>query len=396
MPLRKILGFSLLTLVTLAAIILLAFSFTSGDPLFDFTAFWIAANLTLNGQDPYLQADWIPIYSQFETLGLADNQTFLYPKPILLLFLPFGAMSLETASIIWLVLTQIAVLAAVFLLTSSWQIEQKPKYLLPLFAGLLIFRPYLLTLNLGQLSGFLLLVLTCTLLLWKKQEWLNSGMLLSLLVLKPSLGFPIIALVSLWFVGKKVWRYFFGLGIGGFALLLLGWLFDPDWVTKFLQIGAGKVSATFGFHPTLWGLSGYLCSYEQSCALLSGSLLTGIFMGIFVWMLWKKWDQLNPALILALAIPLALLLTPYLWAYDHLILIIPLVVTMSLLIQQKRSYLLIASLPMGLALISIAFLNIAVRLDNDAWSAMVPLITLLVSSISILFPQKTKTEQNTL
>ncbi|MEN8240965.1 MAG: glycosyltransferase family 87 protein [Chloroflexota bacterium] len=386
MRIKKTLLIAFAGLVVVAGIVLLSIYFTSGDPLFDFTAFWIAAKLTLNGQDPYLQADWVPVYSQFETLGLADNQTFLYPKPILLLFLPFGALPLEIAAFIWLVLTQAAVLAAVYLLTSLWQIEKKIKYLIPLLVGLLIFRPYLLTLNLGQLSGFLLLILTIILLLWQNQKWLIAGILLSLLTLKPSLGFPIIGLVSLWFLTKKVWGHFIGLAIGGGGLMLLGWAFDPKWVSKFLEIGTSKVSATFGFHPTLWGLSGYLCGYQQTCALISGSILTIAFLTLFFVALWKKPDLLTPTAVLALSIPLALLLTPYLWAYDHLLLVLPLTVTIGLLIDQKRAYLLAASLPAALALVSILFLNVAVRIDNDTWSALVPLFSLLVLSIVLLAP----------
>ena len=182
MNLQKSFTIILLTMIALLLIILLAFYFTSGDPLFDFTAFWIAANLTLKGQDPYLMSDWTSVYSQYETLGLADNQTFLYPKPILLLFLPFGALPLQTASIIWLVLTQIAVLVSVILLASTWQVEKPGKYLIPLLVGTLIFRPYLLSLNLGQLSGLLLLILTDhlaslakTKLAWRRDHTLIIG-----------------------------------------------------------------------------------------------------------------------------------------------------------------------------------------------------------------------------
>ncbi|MGD2026944.1 MAG: hypothetical protein PVI99_03935, partial [Anaerolineales bacterium] len=91
----------LLGAVTIALFTLIAFQLTSGEPLFDFTAFWIAGRLTLDGADPYTAADWIPVYEPYD-LGLADNQTFLYPKPILPLFLPFGLLPLRAASVIWL------------------------------------------------------------------------------------------------------------------------------------------------------------------------------------------------------------------------------------------------------------------------------------------------------
>lgn len=379
----------LLILAGLVLISAVAVYFTAGDPLFDFTAFWIAGRLTIEGQDPYLSADWIPVYSQFETLGLADNQTFLYPKPILLLFLPFGALPLKTASILWLVLTQMAVLAAVLFLARSWRSDVRIRYLIPFLIGVIIFRPFLLTLNLGQLGAFFLLVLTFNLVLWRRQVFFKSGMLLSLLALKPSLGFPIIALVSLWFLLKRKWPHFLGLAAGGVSLLVLGWVFDLDWVSKFLSIGTGKVSATFGFHPTLWGISGYLCSHNQSCALASGGTLTVLFLGAFIWAVWKYRDRLSLENLTAVSISLALWLTPYLWAYDHLLLVLPLAVTVGNLIRKNQNYVLPAAVMAVLSIISMLFLNLAVAIDNDTWSALVPLVSLLFTVGSMLLPEKT-------
>jgi hypothetical protein len=378
----------LLWLLALVLFSFIAVYFTAGDPLFDFTAFWIAGDLTLIGQDPYSESDWIPVYSRFESLGLADNQTFLYPKPILLLFLPFGALPLKTAAIIWLILTQVAVLAAVLLLADLWPLEKPARYLTPFLIGVFLFRPYLLTLNLGQLDGFLLLVLVGVLHLWRGERWLASGILCSLLALKPSLGFPILALIGLWFLSQKIWRFVVGLAVGGTSLLVLGWLFDPHWVGRFLEIGAGKVSATFGYHPTMWGLAGFLCGHQQNCALISGGVVFALFLGMLLWFGWRYSDRITNFEALALAIALALWLTPYLWAYDHLLLIIPLAAAVGSLVRKNRPYAIAASLPVLLAVISIFFLNIAVKLDNDAWSALVPLIALFIVAFTILISPK--------
>jgi hypothetical protein len=383
----------LLGLLALILFALLAIYFTSGEPLFDFTAFWIAGSLTLNGQDPYLVGDWVPVYSQFPSLGLADNQTFLYPKPILLLFLPFGVLPLKTASIIWLVLTQIAVLAVVLLLSSFWPVDKRGKYLAPLLIAILIFRPYLLTLNLGQLGGFFLLIITAAMLFWRKDKWLAAGILLSLLALKPQLGLPILALISLWLLYKRTWAHFLGLGIGGISLFVLGWFFDPDWVSKFLQIGTNKVSVTFGHHPTLWGLCGYLCNRQQSCTMLSGITISVVFLALFFILLWKMRDQLSLPEILALSIPLALMLTPYLWAYDQVLLIIPTMITIGILIRKKYPYLLITAIPILITISATIFLNIAIQIDNDTWSAIVPLISFIILSVSLLIPPKEPNNQ---
>lgn len=364
-----------LLLPLLAVFVLLAFQFTSGEPLFDFTAFWIAGKLTVTGGDPYATSDWLPLYEPYH-LGLADNQTFLYPKPILPLFIPFGLLDLHTASVLWLVLTQIAVFGAVWLLTRRWQQPSTLPVLL-FFLSIVVSRSYLVTLTLGQLSGIFLLLLAVALFLWRQEKWFWGGMLFSLLILKPQMGLPIVGLMSLWFLTRRQWIYFYGLAAGGALMLATGWLLDPTWIGKFLQIGTGKVATTFGFHPTLWGLNGYLCGHAADCTLLWGGATSALLLGAFLWLIFQRKLPMRVGQAFSLAILSGLLLTPYLWVYDQLLLLIPLAITVETMLENSPLFTPPALVPLVVSLVSLAMLRVAENMQNDVFSVLVPLVCLL-------------------
>ena len=353
---------------------LIAIQLTAGEPLFDFTAFWIASKLTLSGGDPYLRSDWIPLYEPFN-LGLADNQTFLYPKPIVPIFLPFGLLPLRTASIIWLVLTQAAVLGSILMVTRLWP-DRRVSYLLPFLFGVVIFRSYLVTLTLGQLGGVFLLVLAGVALLWNQSSWFWGGVLLSLTSLKPQLGFPLIALTSLSFLKKRTWQHFSGLAAGGAMMLVIGWLIDPQWIGKFIEIGSNKVSQTFGYHPTLWGLGGYLCNRQATCTYFVGGWLAILFSALFLLVIFQKKFVITPDLLLSASLTFTLLLTPYLWVYDQLLLIIPLAILLGRLRQKASPYLFTAIISILIGIVSLLLLPVAVSIRNDVWNVVIPLLVL--------------------
>lgn len=367
--------------VFIGLIIFLSICFTSGEPLFDFTAFWIAGRLTLDGKDPYSAQDWIPVYEPYD-LGLADNQTFLYPKPILPLFLPFGFLELRTASILWLILTQLAILGSIIALSRI-----RPKFsmshLLPLIIGIFLFRSYLVTLSLGQLGGVLILILTIAILLWKRSNWIWGGIIFSLIAIKPPLGFPLIILTSIWFLKNKLWQYFYGIAIGGALMLSVGWFFDLHWISKFIEIGTNKVAGTFGYHPTIWGLAGFLCNHQSACTYLIGGIFTSIFFMLYLWFLLQRKYQMSIDILICTAITYSLLLTPYLWVYDQILLIIPLVIIIGKMINQGYPYLSIASLPTLISVVSLILLPVAIHLQNDVLNVFLPILMLGVIYLAV-------------
>ena len=218
---------------------------------------------------------------------------------------------------------------------ANWDAHKK--YVLPILAGIFLFRPVILTLFHGQLGALFLLILVLMMMLWEKQQWFLGGLLLPLLGLKPSFGLLIGVLLGVWLVLRQKWTALAGALAASLGLCVLGWLYNPYWISEFITIGSGKLGKTFGYSPTVWGVSGQLCSQTRECTLIIGGVIGGMCLIIYLFFIFRSPGNRRPALVMSLAIPVALLVTPYGWAYDQILLIIPIVVVIIAMIARKLS-----------------------------------------------------------
>lgn len=74
-------------------------------------------------------------------------------------------------------------------------------------------------------------------------------------------------------------------------------------------------------------------------------------------------------LAVAIAVPAALLLTPYIWAYDQVLLLVPLARCVPEMRDRSFPYLATASLVLLFSLAALALAIVAERVGRDAWSA---------------------------
>ena len=343
----------------------------------DFFSFWLAGYSVLAGEDPYLAEWWLLAHDTFGAEWISDA-TFLYPMPLAIIFIPMGLLSLAQAFILWVFLSQWMILLASLLLLrrANWQAHKK--YVLPILAGILLFRPVILTVFNGQLGAFFLLVLVIMMMLWENQQWLLGGLLLPLLLLKPSFGLIIGVMLGLWLIVREKWTALAGALVSSLGLCLLGWLDNPTWINEFVAIGSGKVWQTFGYSPTLWGISGQLCAHNRKCTLMLGGLLGGFCLIVFFYFVFQSPGNLSPALVLSLVIPIALLITPYVWAYDQILLIIPVLIVILAMIARDFPYIIPATLFLVISLLALAFVVLAMRTEYDMWSAVVALVCLIL------------------
>jgi hypothetical protein len=295
------------------------------------------------------------------------------------LFIPLSLLDLQTAAALWWLLSWYALGAAVLLLLSLY--SDPRHYLLPVLAGAFLFRPFWAALENGQLSTFLLLALAGVAWLWARGRWAAGGALLSLLALKPQLGLPVLALAGLWLVRRRRWSGLAGISTGGLGLFALGFLADPGWVGKFLAIGSGKLGATFGYSPTVWGLAAWLAGFRPAATIALGSLAALACLGLVAWRLWHISD---PALALGGMIALTLLITPYLWSYDQTLLLLPIAAGTLTLKERGMPYLPGALLPLGFALLAVLYQMLAMRAQLDLRNGQLSLVVLalwLIGSI---------------
>jgi hypothetical protein len=342
----------------------------------DFFSLWLAPHLLLQGQDPYRSDVWVPAHDTFGARWISDP-TFLYPLPLAVLLLPFGIFPLDVAAVLWVFLSLAAIMLVARKLIASWLPGKLLPYLLPALAGILLFRPTFLTLLVGQMEILLLLCLAGAAWLWEGGEWLKGGLLVSVVVLKPQIGLPLLALAGLWLLVHRRWTGLAGMGLAALGLFALGAVFDIGWVGRWLSIGQGKVSGVFGYSPTVWGVAATVCRHQYPCTSLLGGVLSIVVVAGGLWILLPR-KELHPMNAIGVIIPVALLTTPYLWAYTQVLLIIPILLVMGRMYHRKLPYLLVATFPLTMAVLAFILLFVAVGLGTDVWSAAVPLASLIL------------------
>ena len=342
----------------------------------DFFSLWLAPHLLLQGEDPFRADVWIPAHDAYGARWVSDS-TFLYPLPLAVLLLPVGVFPLDIAAVIWVLLSLAAILWVTWRLITSWQREKALSYLLPALAGILLFRPTFLTLLVGQIEILLLLCLAGTAWLWERGKWLWGGMLAAVVALKPQIGLPLLALLAVWLLARRYWNGLVGMGLAALLLFGLGAVFDVGWVGRWLSIGQGKVSGVFGYSPTVWGLADTVCQRQGVCtSILGGGFSIAVIAGC-LWMILRR-KSLRPLQVIGVVISAALLVTPYLWAYTQVLLVIPILLVVEELYRRKIPYLLVATFPLAMAVLAFILLFVAVGLESDIWSAMVPLASLVL------------------
>ena len=125
--------------------------------------------------------------------------------PLAVLMTPLGSLPLKTAYAIWVFAGMVGITVSFLLLLEMWNNPANRAYILPLFIGLPLYRPLIVILRNGQLGAILLAVLTVTAYLWEKDKWFLGGLLVGLVSLKPSVGFPLLGLLGIWLLVRKKW-----------------------------------------------------------------------------------------------------------------------------------------------------------------------------------------------
>ncbi len=312
-------------------------------------------------------------YPQYET-SLALNPAFLYPLPLAFFFVPFGLLPFHSAYIAWVTLTQLMILASLVMLLNPGNDLRTKLFFIPLLAGTVLFRPTLLTLTQGQVSGLFLFALAWIAFLWQKGKWFWGGFLLGFLALKPNLGLLIILLAAIWLCLQKRASAIFGTLASGIFLLVAGLIDNPGWVVQYWHVGGNKLAETFGDSPTVWGL-GALISHNAPTATLIIGGLAGllILFGFFRASLYAG-AALAPLSILALAVTVTLLITPYTWTYDQLLLLLPITAVILAMDRQGVRFPLTASLFLLIDVLVVVLLFFDVLLQVEILNVVIPLV----------------------
>jgi hypothetical protein len=340
----------------------------------DFVSFWMAGNFVANGHSPYDTALWVAGYAS-NGMGEMIDRSFLYPLPLAFFFVPLGLLPLRAANILWVAVMLFFILGVTLALSVTRKSLKAKLLLVYLLIGVIFFRPTTLSLFSGHISGLLLFLLAGSLLFFEQNKTFWGGFLLAFLMLKPNLGAVLIPLMVVWLLRRKMMPAFWGLAAAGLLMLVAGLLYDPYWLTEYWQVGVGKLSQTFGFSPTIWGLAHLACDYRQSCTLAVGGACAVVLIGIFLW-LFVRLPYMTPLDAFSLSITLTLLITPYVWTYDQLLLLIPIAAITFFLGERQGGF-----LPAALLFLTVDFLAVFLLISNtvlqvEILNGFIPLIVL--------------------
>lgn len=341
----------------------------------DFFTFYLSAYMSIRGQDPYQVEQWITNHNLFGATWI-PNQIYPYPLPLALLLAPLGWLSLGQASAAWMFMAQVFVLVTVLVVMSFWQIPHVTPYIFPVLVGVFLFRPTIVAIRNGQIGPYLLFIVVLVAFFWEKKKWLLGGLALAFLSLKPGIGLPIIGLLFLWLLFRRQSQGVIGVIVASLAILLVGWIYDPGWIQKFLWVGEQKLDYAFGYSPTLWGMAGALCKNNSACTVYVGAAACLLLVAVYLyWLLWK-WRWVDPIIAVSSALPVAVLVTPYMWAYDQIFLILPLVLIVGRMAERKFPYLVSSTFILFVSIFSIVLVLLAMRVGHDGWSALISLLVL--------------------
>lgn len=339
----------------------------------DFFAFWQAGYMVLTGRYIYSSTSWLGTRLSFRVTWLLDD-TSLYPLPLASLFAPLGAIHPERAFVLWIWLSAVMLLIAVALLMTAFG-RRYCHYIAPVAFGVLLFRP-LFSLP-GQLGALLLVALVASAALFHRRRDLAGGALFSIIALKPSLGLPLIVLFSFYLLVNRRYR-----AIGGVALMLgllltLSLAASPHWLSDYASVLQGKNSQTFGYAPTLWGLVSMGCSFDRACTMRGGSIGVGVVLVLYALLVMRFKDQ--PAThAMGLATATTLLVTPYLWPYDQILLTLPISLTAARLAVSPFPYLVSALYFLIIDLIAFVLMVITVAQQVENVNALLTLLVLIL------------------
>jgi hypothetical protein len=304
------------------------------------------------------------------------DKIFLYPLPQAYLLVPFALLPLPQSFILWGVISQLVIAASCLILLNRFSKPDQFRLILPLVVILLFFGPIYLSLQIGSIGVIALTALLVAILFSDNKKSFLAGIFLSLLILKPSQGLPILFLLGSWFLIKHDWKAILGTAIGGLILLLSGLVYDPDWIRKFLDNSQGVSARTLGSQSNIYSFAYLGCNQDQNCMGIIGTVGILIVLGLAIYYLWRNRVWLTVWEVTILIIPIGFISTIYLWSYDQLLYIIPIIWIITELIKRTRSYIFAFTFMIALDILSFTALVVQAKTHADLLSIFTTIIIL--------------------
>src|SRR3990172_5583121 len=271
-----------------------------------------------------------------EDLAIPGNGllAFIHPPFTVILWAPFALGDYVRGLWLWWACGLSLLILSVYLLHKTLALPQAAS------AGRLVFLPFLFLMGLtwflyGQNTPLTVLLYTLTFLLLRRGQDMASGIALGLLLYKPQLAIPL----GIVMIVKRRWRALLGVALSAGLWGAIGFSLSPAAMIQYSQVSPrvfdflldtqqpdSKVWAVHTAYVFARLLLGGLWP-EAAAVLGTGLAVSGALIVALVWRRvdWKPgtraWD-----LKFAATLALGLLIVPYVFVYDLMLLLLPLAI----------------------------------------------------------------------
>lgn len=250
--------------------------------------------------------------------GLASFHAFITPPFLAWLFVPLSHLPYIWSFIIWSLLGLIFLWIGIKLLDTTRANTD--------FLWSLTWFPVFAAISFGQNSLLSLLFLSLSYWLWKKNKYLASGLVSSLLLFKPQL---VLGLGLLWLLEwRKSWKSLLGLFLGGAILAGACFWLLPNASRSYVELARNYLPGMIyqDQFPLLHlhSLRGFwILLFPGNKWLAEGLSLVLSVIGVLAYIIYWRKNRGSSDLLFAGAICLTIWITPHAMIYDWCILLIP-------------------------------------------------------------------------
>jgi hypothetical protein len=370
--------------VALGAALLLASGYANRSPDIvmhnDYAAVWGGSRTLLDGATPYDPAAFVATITRYGTEHPPGYNFYTYPGWVAVAFVPFALLPVPVGSAIWTIGGIVAAIVALRLLLRQWCPGVPVIHTL---AGLTLLasQPARLTVLLGQ-WGFLLLAASAAAAAWlASARAARAGASAALFLAKPQLFVGAALGLAAAAVARGHGRRFLIAALGVTAIaVVISLIVLPGWpagwrgtVPGVLLLDPPQTTTTFALLYGLVGRAGM--SIAVGVVALAAILALQFRPESDAWL--AMWLALSPVAAV------------YEWSYDHVLLVVPLVIATGVALRRSRRVAVAAVLAWALLLDvgTTTLAVIAARRDSESYSAVIPLIAFALVTL-LVWPER--------
>lgn len=340
-------------------------------PLDDFAEYWAAGRLNAAGHNPY---DFGAVLREEQQLGWQQAQPVMMYNPpwALALAMPMGAIEFRLARSIWL---PIQILVTLWCATRLWILYGgAPRYTTRACCLALVWTPTLIALRMGQLSPVILLGLVGFLWSLSRGRDIASGAFFALTAVKPHLVALVWVPFLFWAILDRNWKALAGAAacLAGMSVIAIST--NPSVFVQYQQLMASAPPTLEFESPNIATVLRVAIDSTASWLQFVPTCLGAVAVGVIWYRRRSSWEWASqlPALVL-----ISCLLTSYGgWAFDLVVLLVPIVATATHVVRGGRGIIVAAG---GVAFLAVSFLALvthAARVPQSAFLWMTPMVAL--------------------